>query len=213
MYATTAVHLLHPLLDLGDSLVDSLVWQHVQDGLNLIDDRYRFQYSCRHQPVSQSFAILHLTEVLNQYFPQVDKEFGKDGAASINLATDILSVAHSGFPVTEVIMAMLQETARKLLRPLPNELEKLFRRQPKKSNFYLDDAINACGWPTYAQPVEAIRKRFSPDMKSEWKIHAASGYPKIPYGSSLSRQPSHMPSQEQTAAHNLMRIVNFQNPK
>ncbi|QSZ31836.1 hypothetical protein DSL72_001405 [Monilinia vaccinii-corymbosi] len=212
LYATTAVQILRPMLDLGESLIDPLVWQHAQDGLNLIDDRYRFQYTCRYQPVSQIFALLHLTEVLVSSFPDVDKEFGKDGVASIKLATDILSKSQSSFPVARVCMAMLQETTRKSLVPLPNELDDLFRRRHRRSRFLLDDAINACANPTYLQPVEAIKKRFSPDLPSKWMVHASFGLPRIPYGAQMSRQPVQL-SEEERGARDLLRILNLRNTK
>ncbi|KAF7857927.1 hypothetical protein EAF04_009284 [Stromatinia cepivora] len=209
LYATTAVHLLSPLLALGESLVDPLVWQHAQDGLDLIDDRYRFQYTCRYQPVSQMFAILHLTEVLIRAFPEIDKEFGKDGVASIKLATDILAESHSSFPVAGVFMTMLQETTRRFLSPFPNALEDVFRRRRRNSKYHLDDAMNACGGPTYVQPIEAIQRRFSPDMQSQWILHTASEHPKIPHRTSTLLQPS----MEETGAQNLMRILNLHNTK
>ncbi|ESZ91807.1 hypothetical protein SBOR_7802 [Sclerotinia borealis F-4128] len=221
LYATTAVHLLRPLLGLGESLVDPLVWQHAQEGLNLIDDRYRFQYGCFNQPVFQIFAILHLTEVLIRCFPDINKEFGKDGVASVRLATDVLTESQSSFPVAGVFMTMLQETTRKYLVPLPDELEDLFRRRRRKSKYLLDDAINACASPTYVQPTEAIQSRFSPDLPSQWMIHAATGLPRIPHGTSMLLQPSQhsqssqssQPSQEETGAQNLMRILNLHNPR
>lgn len=200
------------MLDVGESLVDPLVWQHAQEGLNLIDDRYRFQYTCRYQPVSQIFALLHLTEVLIRSFPEIDKEFGKDGVASIKLATDILRESHSSFPVAGVFMTMLQETTRKFLVPLPNELEDLFRRRRRKSRFLLDDAINACANPTYLQPVETVQRRFSPDLPSKWMIHASFGLPKIPHLPPMSRQPSQL-SEEERGARDLLRILNLRNAK
>ncbi|KAJ8061913.1 hypothetical protein OCU04_009701 [Sclerotinia nivalis] len=207
LYATTAVHLLSPLLAIRESPVDPLVWQHAQDGLNLVEDQYRFQYTCRYQPVSQMFAILHLSEVLIRAFPEIDKKFGKDGVASIKLATDILAESHSSFPVAGVFMTMLQENTRRFLSPFPNALEDVFRGRRRNSKYHLDDAMNACGGPTYVQPVEAIQKRFSPHMQSQWILHAASEHPKIPHETSTLRQPS----LEETGAQNLMRILNLHN--
>lgn len=188
-----------------ESLVDPLIWQHAQEGLNLIDDRYRFQYTCRYQPVSQIFALVHLTEVLVRFFPEIDKEFGRDGATSIKLAADILRESQSSFPIAEVFMAMLHETTRRSLIPLPDELKDIFRRPRRKSRFLLDDAINACTNPTYLQPVEAIQKRLSPDFANIWMTHAALGNPRIPCGTSMSRQPS----LEERGARDLLRILNL----
>ncbi|APA13797.1 hypothetical protein sscle_11g085670 [Sclerotinia sclerotiorum 1980 UF-70] len=209
LYATTAVHLLSPLLAMGESSVDPLVWQHAQDGLNLVEDQYRFQYTCRFQPVSQLFAILHLSEVLIRAFPEIDQEFGKDGIASIKLATEILAESHKSFPIAGVFMAMLQETARRFLSRFPNALEDAFRLRRRNSKYHLDDAINACGGPTYVQPLEAIQRRFSPDMQSQWILHAASGHLRLPHETSTLQQPS----LEETGAQNLMRILNLHNTK
>lgn len=194
---------------MGESSVDPLVWQHAQDGLNLVEDQYRFQYTCRFQPVSQLFAILHLSEVLIRAFPEIDQEFGKDGIASIKLATEILAESHKSFPIAGVFMAMLQETARRFLSRFPNALEDAFRLRRRNSKYHLDDAINACGGPTYVQPLEAIQRRFSPDMQSQWILHAASGHLRLPHETSTLQQPS----LEETGAQNLMRILNLHNTK
>ncbi|KAI9651387.1 hypothetical protein NHQ30_001429 [Ciborinia camelliae] len=212
LYATTAVQLLRPILNLEVSLVGPLVWQHAQEGLSLIDDRYRFQYTCRYQPVSQIFAILYLTEVLVQSFPEADREFGRDGMTSIKLTTDILTESRSGFFVAGVLMTMFQETIRKTVVPLPNELNDLFHRRSRTPTFFLDDALNACSNSTYAQPVEAIVKRLSPNFRSDWMAHAAAGFPRIPYGISMLPQDSEL-SQEEMGAQNLMRILNLRSTK
>ncbi|CAD6453261.1 de89cb45-2a9a-49ba-a8cc-09cd27b07efc [Sclerotinia trifoliorum] len=209
LYATATVHLLSPLLAMGESPVGPLVWQHAQEGLNLVEDEYRFQYSCRYQPVSQLFAILHLSEVLIRAFPEIDKEFGRDGVASIRLATEILAESHSSFPVAGVFMTMLQETARRFLTRFPNALEDVFRFRRRNSKYHLDDAMNACGGPTYVQPIEVIQRRFSPDMQSQWILHAASEHLRLPHEASTSRQLS----LEETGAQNLMRILNLHNTK
>ncbi|KAF7880489.1 uncharacterized protein EAF02_007335 [Botrytis sinoallii] len=207
LYNTAAVYLLNPLLGFKEPQFDALVRQHAKEGLSLIIDRYCFQYTSRYQPVSQIFAVLYLTEVLIQSSPATTEDSDKDALALIKVATDILTESNSSFPVARIFMGMLQENTRRLLTPLPNELEDLFRRNCRISKFPLDDAVNAIGNITYAQPVEEIRKRFHSDFKYRWMMHAAAGYPKTFYKPSISRQPSG----EETGAQNLMRILNLQN--
>lgn len=151
------------------------------------------------------FAMLYLTEVLIQSFPETDKDSGKDALAYIRLATDILTESNSSFPVASVFMGMLQENTRRFLIPLPNELEDLFRYSYRMSRFPLDDAINAFGSITYVQPVEAMRRRMRPDFKSRWMMHATAGYPNNFQRPPLVRQTS----VEETGAQNLMRILNL----
>ncbi|KAF5868771.1 putative c6 transcription protein [Botrytis fragariae] len=207
LYATTAVYLLSPLLGFKEPQLDALIRQHAKEGLKLLVERYHFHYTSRYQPVSQMFAMLYLMEVLIQSSPETDKDSGKNAIAYTRLATDILTESNSSFPVASVFMGMLQENTRRFLIPLPNELEDLFRHSHRMSKFPLDDAINAFGSTTYVQPVEAMRKRMSPDFGSRWMMHAAAGYPKDFRRPPLLRQPS----AEATGAQNLMRILNLHN--
>ncbi|KAF7900743.1 hypothetical protein BELL_0737g00030 [Botrytis elliptica] len=205
LYATTAVYVLSPLLGFKEPQLDALVRQHAKEGLKLLVERYHFHYTSRYQPVSQMFAMLYLTEVLIQSSPETDKDSGKDALAYIRLATEILTESNSSFPVASVFMGMLQENTRRFLIPLPNELEDLFRHSHRMSRFPLDDAINAFGSTTYAQPIEAMGRRMRPDFKSKWMMHATAGYPKVFHRPPLLRQTS----VEETGAQNLMRILNL----
>ncbi|TGO21641.1 hypothetical protein BPAE_0208g00120 [Botrytis paeoniae] len=207
LYATTAVYILSPLLGFKEPQLDALVRQHAKEGLKLLVERYQFHYTSRYQPVSQVFAMLYLTELLIQSSPETDKDSRKDALAYIRLATDILTESNSSFPVSSIFMGMLQENTRRSLIPLPNELEDLFRHSHRMSKFPLDDVINAFGSTTYAQPVEAMRKRMHPDFRSRWMMHAAAGYPKDFHRPPLLRQTL----VEETGAQNLMRILNLHN--
>ncbi|PQE11433.1 hypothetical protein CJF30_00011453 [Rutstroemia sp. NJR-2017a BBW] len=172
LYHTAVVQLLRPLLDLEGfsiSLVDHIVWRHAQYGLFLLHKHYHSLEFCQYLSVTQMFAILHLTDVIARFFPNVSGNHGIDGPTAVQLAIKILAKSRFNFPIAGTFIELIYKTAKDIITPLPNDLEELFRRShPNRSKFLLDDTIDACTRTTYTQPVHNIQRRFSPTISSDW---------------------------------------------
>jgi hypothetical protein len=172
LYHTAVVQLLRPLLDLEGfsiSLVGQVVWRHTQYSLFLLDKHYHSLGFCQYLSVTQIYAVLHLTDVIARFFPNISGNFGRDSSAAVRLAFKVLAKFRSGFPIAETFIELIYETAKDIIIPLPNDLEELFRRSHSSRSKHLsDDAIDACTRKAYRQPVHNIHKRFSPTISSDW---------------------------------------------
>ncbi|KAH8656216.1 hypothetical protein BGZ60DRAFT_385086 [Tricladium varicosporioides] len=211
LYYSAVVQLLRPLLDFDGfptALVEDVIWNHAQQGLHLLDDHYRTQYTCRYQPVLQMFAVLHLTDLIARFFPG-GKDGGKDGPEAIQLGMDILMQSRAGFPVAGPLQEMLRRTAQQCSIRLPRNLgDTLTPSPPPKQIYRMDDLIDACTRPTYCQPVEDIHVRYLPSFSADWSSEGASfGFlGSISGGSKLRVQ-----STEERGAQSLMQIHNLLN--
>jgi hypothetical protein len=180
------------------------VLQHAQYGLFLLEEHYHTLDICRYQPIMQMFAILHLTDVIARFFPNVPHNHGKDGPAAVRLAIDVLAKSRPGFPVARTFLELIHKTAKDIIIPLPNDLEESFHLlHPSRSRFLLDDTIDTCTRTTYTQPAYSIQMRFSPTISSDWVATcAAFGF----------RHPGlRQLSAEEQGAQNLMQITNLLN--
>lgn len=172
LYATAVVQLLYPLLSLGlfdTTCLSSIVWQHAQQGLAVVDS-YRAHYSCAYQPVLQIFAILNLTDVIVQLSPKINIELGKDDEEAVKLATEVLEQSLLTFPVAAIFTEKFREITKKILFPWPRDLDNLLYHKRSKSRSLLDGVIDACTRATYIQPIDSIQKRFATDIQSNWSI-------------------------------------------
>ncbi|TGO80923.1 hypothetical protein BPOR_1523g00030 [Botrytis porri] len=172
LYATAVVQLLYPLLDLGlfdTSCLSSIVWQHAQQGLAVVDS-YRAHYSCAYQPVLQVFAILNLTDVIVRFSPKINRELGKDDEEAVKLATEVLEQSLATFPVAAIFTEKFREITKKILFPWPSNLDDLLYHKRSKSKSLLDGVIDACTRATYIQPINSIQKRFATGIQSNWSM-------------------------------------------
>ncbi|CAG8961044.1 hypothetical protein HYFRA_00002584 [Hymenoscyphus fraxineus] len=208
LYSNSVIQLLRPLLGLEGfqaSWVEDIIWNHAQQGLYLLDEHYRTQYTCRYQPVLQMFAILHLTDIIARFFPGGKEGGSKDGPDAITFGMDALMQSYVGFPIAGPLQELLRRSANELYIRLPRNLSEIssLSRAPKQT-YHLDDIIDACTRPTYLQPVLEIRTRFVSSFAVDWAAEGASfGFPGI------SRV--HVPSAEERGAQSLMQIHNLLN--
>jgi len=213
MYENAAVHLLRPLLDLKGfpvTTIEETIWTHAQQGLNLLDEHYRTKYSCRYQPVLQMFSILHLTDVVARFFPGGVEGPTKDGPNAVTFGLEALLKSQIGFPVAGPLREMLRKTANECSIRLPKNLDELStsRRSSNVQIYRMDDMIDACTMPSFVQPVVEIHKKYPASFPADWLAEAeVCGFPKPE--SSNSRLA--LPSLEEKAAQNLMRIRNLLN--
>lgn len=156
LYATAVVQLLYPLLDLGlfdTSCLSSIVWQHTQQGLAVVDS-YRAHYSCAYQPVLQVFAVLNLTDVIVRFFPKINRELGKDDEEAVKLATEVLEQSLLTFPVAAIFTEKFREITKKVLFPWPSKLDNLVYHQRSKSRSLLMKSLMLVpGPPTFNRSV------------------------------------------------------------
>lgn len=205
------IQLLRPLLDYDgfpSTLVEEIVWKTAQEGLFLLDEHYRTQYTCRYQPVLQMFGVLHLTDVICRFFPNSVDGYSKDGETAIQLGMEVLMQSCPGFPVAGPFQAMLQRTANECSVPLPKNVSDLLisPRLPKKK-FGIDDIIDACTRPSYVQPVGEIHNRYLASFSMEWTANGGSyGFLEPSSGRRLRG-----PSAEERGARSLMQIRNLLN--
>lgn len=204
------VQLLRPLLDLKGfpaSLVEEVIWRHAQSGLFLLDEQYRTQYTCRYQPVLQMFAILHLTDVVARFFPEVEGS-GKNGPEAVQFGMETLMESRVGFPVAGPFQEMLRRRAVNLSIALPENLYELMSTSGKPQAYQLDDMFDACTRSNYIQPIPDIHKRYLPSFSADWASHGASfGFPEP----SIDAKKLRPPSAEERGAQSLMQIRNLLN--
>ncbi|KAM0146401.1 hypothetical protein ACHAPG_011160 [Botrytis cinerea] len=207
LYATAVVQLLYPLLDLGlfdTSCLSSIVWQHTQQGLAVVDS-YRAHYSCAYQPVLQVFAILNLTDVIVRFFPKINRELGKNDEEAVKLATEVLEQSLLSFPVAAIFTEKFREITKKILFPWPSKLDNLMYHQRSKSRSLLDEVIDVCTRATYIQPISSIQKRFATGIQSNWSM-LSSGLGVV--GSSKNASTLHRPL-EKRVMQSLHYILDF----
>ena len=173
LYSNSVVQLLRPLLDLEgfpSVLVEEIIWSNAQQGLFLLDQHYRTQYTCQFQPVLQMFAVLHLIDVIARFFPLGVDIPSKDGASAVQFGLEVLMESRAGFPVAGPFQEMLRRTAIDCSIRLPKNLDDLMAvpRQNTKPVYRIDDMISACTRPTYVQPVAAIHKKYSSTFSADW---------------------------------------------
>ncbi|KAF5877651.1 putative c6 transcription protein [Botrytis fragariae] len=172
LYATAVVQLLYPLLDFGlfdTSCLSSIVWQHAQQGLAVVDS-YRAHYSCAYQPVLQVFAILNLTDIVVRFSPKINRELGRNDEEAVRLTTEVLEQSLLNFPVAAIFTEKFREITKKILFPWPSNLDNLLYYKRSKSRSLLDGVIDACTRVTYIQPIKSIQKRFATGIQSNWSM-------------------------------------------
>jgi hypothetical protein len=153
------------------------------------------------------FAVLHLTDVLAQYFPEVEGS-GKTGPEAIQCAMKSLSDSKVGFPVAGPLQEMLRRRAVNFSIRSPDNLSELMSSSGKPQAYQLDDMFNACTRSTYAQPITDIHKRYLPSFSADWASNGASfGFPEPSPGDKKLR----IPSAEEKGAQSLMQIRNLLN--
>jgi len=189
--------------------VEETIWTHAQEGLFLLDQHYRTQYTCRYQPVLQMFAVLHLSDVVARFFPGGMENGSKDGPEAIYFGIEVLMQSRAGFPVAGPLQEMLRKTANDCSIRLPRNLSKLMPPlRPPQQRYRLDDLIDACTRPTYSQPVKEIHRRYDSSFSSEWASEGTSfGFLASASGPSRLK----VPSAEERGAQSLMQIHNLLN--
>lgn len=198
------IQLLRPLLDFEgfpSSLVEEIVWKTAQEGLFMLDEHYRTQYTCRYQPVLQMFAVLHLTDIICRFFPHSVDGPSKDGATAIQFGMEVLLQSYHGFPVAGPFQEMLRRTANECSVRLPNP-----PRVPKEK-YVIDDFIDACTRPSYVQPATEIHHRYLPSFSVDWASNGGQyGFHEPTPGRKLRGA-----SAEERGAQSLMQIRNLLN--
>jgi hypothetical protein len=190
-------------------LVEEILWNHAQEGLFLLDEHYRTQYTCRYQPVLQMFSILHLADVIARFFPGGIEGGSKDGPEAIQIGLETLMQSRSGFPVAGPLQEMLRRTAAECSIRLPrNMVDLMVSPRPPKQIYRTDDLIDACTRRTYTQPVAEIHSKYIPSFSADWVIDGASfGFQEPVSGARRLR----VPSAEERGAQSLMQISNLLN--
>jgi len=212
LYSNAVIHLLRPLLDFEGfptSLVEETIWNHAQQGLFLLDEHYRTQYTCRYQPVLQMFAVLHLADIIARFFPGGIEGRSKDGPEAIQFGMEALMQSRAGFPIAGPLQEMLRRTANECSIRLPRNLSEIMAAPtPPKQIYRMDDLIDACTRPSYIQPVDAIHLRYLPSLSADWAAEGASlGFLEPGSGSRRLR----VTSAEERGAQSLMQIRNLLN--
>jgi hypothetical protein len=190
-------------------LVEEILWNHAEQGLFLLDEHYRTQYTCRYQPVLQMFSILHLADVIARFFPGGIEGGSKDGPEAIQFGLETLMQSRSGFPVAGPLQEMLRRTATECSIRLPrNMVDLMLSPKPPKQIYRMDDLIDACTRPTYTQPVVEIHSKYAPSFSADWVIDGVSfGFQEPVSGATRMR----IPSAEERGAQSLMQISNLLN--
>jgi len=212
LYSNTVVQLLRPLLDFEgfpSPLIEEIVWGHAQQGLFLLDEHYRTQYTCRYQPVLQMFSILHLTDIAARFFPGGVEGGSKDGPEAIQFGMEALTQSRAGFPVAGPLLQMLRRTAQECSIRLPVNVPDITAApSPPRAIYRIDDLIDACTRPSYTQPLNEIHSRYLPSLSADWVAEgAALGF--LEPGSGARRL--RIPSAEERGAQSLMQIRNLLN--
>lgn len=184
------------------------IWRTAQEGLFLLDQHYRTQYTCRYQPVMQMFGVLHLTDVVCRFFPNAVDGPSKDGVQALQFGMEVLIQSCLGFPIAGPFQEMLRRTAQECSVPLAkNVSDRLAPPRPPKQSYGIDDLIDACTRASYVQPADEIHKRYLPSFSVDWTSHgSAYGFLEPPPGRRLRGQ-----SAEEKSAQTLMQISNLLN--
>jgi hypothetical protein len=212
LYSNTVIHLLRPLLDFEgfpSPLIEEIIWGHAQQGLFLLDEHYRTQYTCRYQPVLQMFAILHLTDLVARFFPGGIEGGSKDGPEAIQFGLEALMQSRAGFPVAGPLQEMLRKSAKEcsIRRPV-DPTDSMAAPALPRVIYRIDDLIDACTRPSYTQPIKEIHLRYLQSLSADWVVEgAALGF--LEPGSGVRRL--RIPSAEERGAQSLMQIRNLLN--
>ncbi|KAI9742923.1 MAG: hypothetical protein M1818_003652 [Claussenomyces sp. TS43310] len=215
-YSNSVVQLLRPLLDFDgfpSETVEDVIWKHAQEGLFLLDQHYRTQYTCRYQPVVQMFAALHLCDVIARSFSGKNDTNTKDGPEAIIFGLECLLQSHAGFHIAGPLQELLRRSAIEYsIRLTPDINDVMALPGPGQRAVYeLDDFIDACTRASYIQPIFDIQAKYSPRIATEWATEApACGFLEAQPDSARPRATE---SEEERGAQNLMRIRNLLNQR
>jgi hypothetical protein len=162
LHSFSVVQLLRPLLDhpqLTSASIGESIWKYAQQGLILIDEHYRRLYTCRYQPVSQMFVVLHLCDLVVRSFPSEINFPMKDRSETVRLGIRVFE--QSRFPIAGILQDVLYRTAieQSIQLPRTSRHSKVSTFDFKPQVFRMNKVIDACTRLEYAQPVSAIQSR------------------------------------------------------
>lgn len=189
--------------------MDETIWKTAQEGLFLLGQYNRTQYTCRYQPVLQMFGVLHLTDVVCRFFPHtIDGPITKDGAQALQFGMEVLIESFPGFPIAGPFQEMLRRTANECSVPLSKKVsDRLAPPRSPKQSYGMDDFIDACTRTSYTQPADEIHNRYLPSFSSDWSTCGrVYGFHEPPAGRQLRGQPA-----ERKSPQTLMQISNLLN--
>jgi hypothetical protein len=173
LYSSAVTQLLRPLLDspnFPSAVVEEVIWTSAQQGLFLMDEYYRAQYTCRYQPVLQMFAVLHLCDVVARFFPGKVDGPSMSGPDAVQFGLEILMQSQASFPVAGPLQELLRRTSERSVR-LPRNVRELTSGPcPPNTVYQMDDFIDACTRPTYIQPASDIHLKYTPTFSADWDL-------------------------------------------
>lgn len=213
LYSTSVVQLLRPLLNwegFPNESLESILWEHAQEGLFLLDQHYRTQYTCRYQSVLQMFAVLHLCDVIARTYSNRGGSHIKDAPRAIRFGIECLEQSKEGFAIAGPLQELLRQTAIECSVQLPPKNDALAGTTDRQRRYQMDDFIDACTHPTYVQPVLEIQAKFSATLVADW-VAQAPAWGLLDFNTYLGKQTTK--SEEEHGAQNLMHIQNLLNVK
>jgi hypothetical protein len=197
-------------------VIEDVIWNHAQQGLFLLDRHYRTQYTCRYQAVLQMFAVLHLTDIIANFFPSQVDTVSKDGPEAIRFGLEALMQSRAGFPIAGTLQELLRRSAIQYSVRLPSNIDDLMappnRSMQPRTIYRMDDFIDACTRPTYIQPVKDIHDGLAQTFTADWMAECSSlGLKTAIDGSLASLRAPRKESEEERGAQSLMQISSLLN--
>lgn len=147
-----------------------VIWDYTQHALYLLDEQYRRQFTCRYQPVFQIFGILHLCDIIGKFFPTRISQGSKNGPEAVQFGLEALMHSRESFPIGGPLQDLLRRSAIEQSILLPSNVDTLMASPNSPGRVYrLDEYIDACTQPSYAQPVFDISRKYDAEsFASEW---------------------------------------------
>jgi len=214
LFSNSVIQLLRPLLDFEgfpSVVIEEILWTHAQQGLLLLDQHYRTQYTCRYQPVLQMFSVLQICDVIARFFPAKIDAQTKDAVEAIQLGLEVLKESRYGYPIAGPLQELLKRSAVEYSVRLPANLDDIMAPPTQHSllTYGLDDFIEACTRPSYRQPVSEIWAKYEPAFTAAWVSDGpALGFVEPEPG---RRRLRSVRSAEERGATWLMQITNLLN--
>lgn len=186
--------------------IEDEAWRHAQMGLYLLERHYRVHWTCRYQPVQQLFSALHLCDIVARFFPGRTDKNSKDGKEAVQLAIEAFHESYDGFAIAGQFQDAIFRVSSEYSFDLSEDLKKLMPRP--RIVYDMDDTIEACGNPSFFQPVNEVLARYQPSFVHDWLIEASAYDFRAQVGTSRRRRPA---DSAEMAAENLMNIRNLLN--